>query len=289
MKTKFQPSRNSTLAMLAVSMLFVALAGLIWINEAQAIRLSMKRIIFEGPKRSDLITIMNNTTREQTYRLGWRHYRMDEQRSLIALGEEEKDVAGIKWADTMISYAPRRVTVPAGGSQQVRVLLRRPRDLAPGEYRSHLWIVTEAENQEFDPGSQQSTTTRSFRLTMQPAVTMPIFVRVGDLTAQASISDARLSLGADGGTVNFVLNRSGDRSLYGDIKIICTGGKEYIASHTRGIAVYTEVSRRIFEYDFKIPPEHANDCRQVRVEYIADREDLLYSGQIVASATVSAN
>ena len=55
----------------------------------------------------------------------------------------------------MIRYAPRRVTVPPGGSQQIRILLRRPRDLEPGEYRSHLWIVTEQAAKEFVPEAER--------------------------------------------------------------------------------------------------------------------------------------
>lgn len=274
--------RYLPMALAATFMLFLSLSCLVWISEAQAVRLSMKRITFEGPKRSDIITIMNNTAKEQTYRLGWRHYRMDEKRSLVFVPEDEK-VDDIKWADDMIKYAPRRVTVPPGGSQQIRLLLRRPRDLAPGEYRSHLWIVTEADAEAFGAPAEKGQ--QAFRLTMQPALTLPVFVRHGDLTAKASITDAKLAKTQTGGTVSFVLNREGNRSLYGDLKVICTGGgQSFEASHIRGIAVYPEVSRRILEYDFDFPAEQAGNCGQVRIEYIADKEDALYSGQVMAQA-----
>jgi len=272
------------LALAAAVMFFVSLSGLVWINEAQALRLSMKRIVFEGPKRSDIITIMNNTAKEQTYRLGWRHYRMDENRSLVHIPDGQ-DTSGIKWADEMIKYAPRRVTIPPGGSQQIRLLLRRPRDLAPGEYRAHLWIVTETETADFAAEKAQKGQ-QSFRLTMQPALTLPVFVRHGDLTAKASITDAKLTKTQTGGNISFILNREGDRSLYGDLRIVCTAsGKEFEASYTRGTAVYTEVKRRILDYDFNFPPEQAANCSRVRVEYIADKDDTLYGGQVMAQAT----
>ncbi|MCB9990743.1 MAG: hypothetical protein H6867_05120 [Rhodospirillales bacterium] len=267
-------------------MLFVSVAGLLWLNEAQALQLSMKRIVFEGPKRSDIITIMNNSAREQTYRIGWRHYRMDEQKSLVYIKEGEEGKSGIKWADDMIRYAPRRVTVPAGGSQQIRILLRRPRDLEPGEYRSHLWIVSEAPPEAFDPNRNKQAGQQAFRLTMQPAMTMPIFVRHGDFEAAASITEPKLVRSADGAVVSFVLNRSGNRSLYGDVKVICTGNGEFVASHIRGIAVYTEVKRRVFEYEIIVPPEKAAGCGAARIEYVADRDDTLYGGQVMARADV---
>lgn len=281
-------SRSYFMALTAVFMLFLSVGGLLWINEAQALRISMKRIIFEGPKRSDIITIMNNTAREQTYRLGWRHYRMDEERSLVRVDENDPAMEDFNWADDMIRYAPRRVTVPPGGSQQIRILLRRPRDLAEGEYRSHLWIVTEAPTEEFAPGDAETAGQQSFQLSMMPALTLPIFVRHGDLTASARITDMTLAQTDEGGSVSFNLHREGNRSLYGDLKVICTGGsQEYVANHTRGIAVYTEVNRRFFEFDFTYPPEHAADCRKVRVEYVADSDDNQYSGQVMAQASAS--
>lgn len=271
------------MALVSVFMVFLSVAGLLWITEAQALRVSMKRIIFEGSKRSDIITIMNNTAKTQTYRLGLRRYRMDEERSLVRV--DEGDVAGdaLKWADKMIRYAPRRVTVPPGGSQQIRILLRRPRDLEAGEYRSHLWIITETEVADFQPDGGISSDQQSFRLTMQPAITLPIFVRHGDLKASASITDVQLSRTEDGGAISFALRRDGNRSLYGDLRVVCTGGRqEYVASHTRGIAVYTEVSKRIFDFEFKYSEEHVSDCSRVRVEYVSDRNDKLYGGEVMA-------
>lgn len=259
-------------------------------HEAQALRVSMKRIVFEGPKRSDIITIMNNTAEEQTYRLGWRHYRMDETKSLVRIDDGALDSAAgnIKWADDMIRFAPRRVTVPPGGSQQVRVLLRRPRDLAPGEYRSHLWIVTEASAKAFVPDEEKAPEgQQSFRLSMLPALTLPVFVRHGDLQASASITEAKLSKTAKGASVSFILNREGNRSLYGDMNIICTGsGEEYVAAQTRGIAVYTDVSRRILDFNFTYPPEKAAACAKLRIEYSAEKDDPLFQGGIIAQTSL---
>lgn len=276
------------MAFSAFVMFFMSVAGLLWINEAQALRISMKRIIFEGPKRSDIITIMNNTAQEQTYRLGWRRYRMDEKRSLVVIPEGDPAAEGIQWADKMIRFAPRRVTVPPGGSQQVRLLLRRPRDLEQGEYRSHLWIITEIETAEFSEQEKAKPGQQAFRLTMQPALTLPVFVRHGDLKASAKMTDAKLTRTELGAEVSFVLHREGDRSLYGDLRFTCVaGGQEYDVHRIRGIAVYTEVNKRFFDMDVKFPPERANDCSRIRVEYIADKSDILYAGEVMAQAVAS--
>ncbi len=278
----------SVMALVALAALFFSTAGLIWIKDAQALRVSMKRIIFEGPHRSDIITLMNNSADAKTYRLGWRRYRMDESRSLVNIEGDEAAAAEIKWAEDMIRYAPRRVTIPPGGSQQIRILLRRPRDLEAGEYRAHLWIITETEAEAFSPEDVQRPSGQSFRLTMQPALTMPIFVRHGQLEASARISDASLSRTENGAQMSFTLHRGGNRSLYGDLVLTCIGGGgDYIARQVRGIAVYPEVDKRFMTQAFTFPPEQASACSRVRVEYIADGNDSQYGGQLLASGEAS--
>ncbi|HBR68034.1 MAG TPA: hypothetical protein DEA55_01515, partial [Rhodospirillaceae bacterium] len=157
---------------------------LLWPSEAFAIRVSLKRVTFEDSKRSEILTIINSTEKEQTYRLGWRKYRMDEKKALRAVGEGEK-ADDIQWADDMVRFAPRRVTIPAGGSQQIRLLFRRPADLKDGEYRSHLWIVSETPPESFDT---KEAGKQAVRLAVQPAISLPIFVRAGKLEAKASIT-----------------------------------------------------------------------------------------------------
>lgn len=257
---------------------------------AEALRVSMKRIVFEGPVRSDVITIINNSAEEQTYRLGWKRYKMTEDRALVSL-EDDEDAEGVEWAEEMVRFAPRRVTVPAGASQQIRLLLRRPRDLPTGEYRAHLWIVTEEKPREFVPDDSETQTTHSVRLSMLPAVSMPVFVRNGNLTAAARISDLAVRhISGTEGRVNMMLHRDGDRSLYGDVRVVCTGsGSEYVAHETRGLAVYTEVNRRAVNVTYRFPAEQAANCRTVRVEYKADNDDRQYGGQVMAQATASIN
>lgn len=267
----------------------IVLASFFVASEAQALRISMKRVIFEGPKRSDIISIINNTSQEQTYRLGLKHYRMDERRSLVKLeGRDDPQASGIKWADDMIRYAPRRVTVPPGGSQQIRLLLRRPRDLADGEYRSHLWIITETEAESFEADKPAAAGAQSFRLSMTPAITLPVLVRSGQMTIKSSITNAQLTdVGGGKHKVSFTVNREGNRSLYGDLRIVCAGGGDYVASNKRGIAVYTELAKRDFSYEYEVPADKAAACRSVRIEYIADKDDAQYRGEVMAQAAAS--
>lgn len=256
-------------------------------DAAHAIRVTMKRVIFEGPARSDVITIINNSAKEEVYRLGWRHFKMtpDQMLDSVEEGEEEEYQ---KMVEDIVRYAPRRITLPPGQKQQVRLVARRPRDLPEGEYRAHLWIIPEATPPEFSPEElQQAQTGTAIKIGMSTGVSLPVFVRQGDLTAQTSISDAALVHQPDEMKLTFRLNRSGNRSVYGDMDFVCVGSGNYVVKQLRGIAVYTDVSYRNMEYRVPYPEAGPAACPQIRIDYRAEPEDRLFKGEMMTQATVN--
>jgi P pilus assembly chaperone PapD len=266
----------------ALALGFVSL--LILPHSAEALRVTMKRVIFEGPVRTELLTIVNNTAEEQAYRLGWRMMRMTED-STLEYVKEGDSMEGLKPADEMIRYSPRRVVLPPGSSQQVRLMLRRPKDLPEGEYRSHFWIQPEAPAQKFTPEKQAEADSKPvIQIKMLTGMTVPVFVRNGNLTASASITDAKAVPGKEGMDVSFTLNREGNRSLYGDFAFTCNGK---LAKEVQGIAVYTEVTKRHMKYTVPYPEGGgAGSCSQLGIKYTSDKEDLLFKGKALAEASV---
>ena len=254
-------------------------------RDASAVRVSMKRIIFEGSTRSEVLTIINNTGETQTYRLGWRKYKMDERNSLKAVPEGQDD-GSVLWADKMLRFAPRRVTIAPGSSQQIRLLLRRPADIQETEYRSHLWIVTETKPDRFDIETQNGD--QNIKLAVQPAISLPVFVRHGSLDAEASIDDAKLARSARGLKVSFTLNRQGSSSIYGDFDFVCKdGNKDVVLRQVRGISVYTEIDKRYMDFD--IPLNDGQACSNVGIEYRSDPSDPKHKGATLATAFASIN
>ncbi|MCB9989683.1 MAG: molecular chaperone [Rhodospirillales bacterium] len=277
--------RSMYLRGLAAFLFVVIVAGAAM--DAHAIRISMKRVVFTDKNRSEVITIINNTAEEQVYRLEWRRMRMTEDKSLKAV-EKDDPADDIKWADDMIRFAPRRVTVPAGATQQIRLLLRKPKDLAPGEYRSHLWIMTESVPENFKADPMDMKEKQAIKLAMLPGISMPVFVRTGDLKASVSFSDVSAKATAEGAEVNFTLNRTGNRSTYGDLDFVCIGGGEEIVAHqVRGIAIYTDVERRIMKFKVEYPEASKGSCSKMHVTYRADEDDELFRGSVMAETDVT--
>ena len=251
---------------------------------AYAVRVSLKRVVFDENKRSEILTIINTTAEPQTYRLGWRRYRMSGGKGLSVIKEGEDD-SDILWADDMIRFAPRRVTIPPGSSQQIRLLLRRPANIQQAEYRSHLWIVSESKPAKFDaePGNK-----KAMRLAVQPAISLPIFVRHGDLNVETSISNAQLKRTDKGLNTTFTLNRTGNRSIYGDFDFTCTNQSEELILHqVRGIAVYTETNMRNLDFDIPLSENTAANCSSIKITYRADPNDADFAGKTLAEATAT--
>lgn len=267
-----------------LTLLFVTTA---FSPEAQALKVTLKRAVFEGPTRTATLTIINNAAEEQAYRLGWRYMRMTENEALVGV-DDPKDVADLKPVDDLIRYAPRRIVIPAGGTQQVRLLLRKPAELAEGEYRSHFWIQPEAESVKFAPPTaeqQEAAKTRPMvQIKMLTGITIPVIVRHGKMSVKATMTDARVSRAADGKNMNvgFTLNREGNRSLYGDLKFTCDNG--VLAKQVKGIAVYTEVNKRFMNFSIPYPAGGASSCSKMKIEYTADEDDMDLKGAMLAAA-----
>ena len=266
------------------------MAAVVGMHDAWAVKLTLKRVIFEGTKRTESLTVINNTADKQVFRLAFKSMRMSEENALIDVAETDPEYATLKTADKMIVFAPRRIEIPAGGSQQIRLMLRKPKDLEAGEYRSHLWINPEKESVKFEPNPNASKDKPEIQIKMLAGISVPVFVRHGNVTATVSLSDIKAVKNNNNNNiiVSLVINREGNRSVYGDFDFVCTGGgAEIIAYQLRGIAVYTEVEKRNMRFAVPVPKDGAQACKTMRVIYTADTNDVLFRGAKMAEATVT--
>jgi hypothetical protein len=231
--------------------------------------------------------IINGGAKPEAYRLGWRHYRMDEDGNITEVHEEDFG-DDIKPVVDMVRFAPRRIAIPPGATQQVRLMLRRPSKLPDGEYRSHFWVKPESIPTPFE--SAQVSKGASVEMKVMVGMTVPVIVRQGNLTADVRISDAKLVHNKDRMKLDFTAHRTGERSVYGDFEFVCTsGGRDLIASMSRGSAIYSEISKRHMSFNIKYPQAGAAACKTMRIIYSADKADMQFKGAVMAEATVSAS
>lgn len=239
-----------TLAFLAVALLAIAVPAMPLLAAPGDLLISPVRVVLEGRQRSAELTLVNRGEEAMTYRVEFENRRMLEDGRFEAVAEARE---GELFADSMIRYAPRRITLEPGSPQTIRVLLRKPSDLAEGEYRSHLLFraVPEASDSNSiesltDEGGQEL----SIRLIPVYGVTIPVIVRQGDLNAQVKIADAKVmpAEGQKEPRLSILLERQGARSVYGNVAVRFAGSPEDegLIGLIRGLAVYTpNKSRRV--------------------------------------------
>ena len=242
--------RKATVAFRPISVLAITFIALVMVTvvpaHAQQLMVYPTRLTFEGSVRSAQVQLFNRGAEDATYRISVIRMRMDEKGGMQKVVEP---MAGELFADELIRFSPRQVVIPPGGTQTVRVQLRKPAELAAGEYRSHLLF------QALPPAApiSKSTDDRGFRVTLRPivSISIPLIVLQGATISTIAIEHAQLHPPAKSGeksSVSFELARSGSRSTYGDITVSRKTGRsaETIIAQMKGVAVYSPNLRRLF-------------------------------------------
>ncbi|HEU5285159.1 MAG TPA: molecular chaperone [Sphingomicrobium sp.] len=197
------------------------------------------RLVLDGRKGAEVI--LNNVGDEPaTYRISVEFRRMTPDGGLV---DVDQPSAEDKLAEEMILYAPRRVTLAPHQPQSVRVSARAPQGLPDGEYRVHL--LFRAIPPARPVAAQPSEAPKGVRFALTPVygVTIPVIVRFGNLSAKAGIANVHLETRDGKPAVALDLSRSGDRSTFGEVRVLKPGVKQPIAVQ-KAVAVYKEVTTR---------------------------------------------
>jgi len=196
------------------------------------------RLVLDGRKGAEVV-LSNIGNEPATYRISVEFRRMTENGGLEdveSLSEHDKI------AQDMIVFAPRRVTLAPRTPQSIRIAARPGPNIPDGEYRVHMLFraIPPAT-----PAAAQSAEQKGLSFALIPiyGVTIPVIVRLGNLQVKAGIHDVRLENKDGKRTVALDLKRSGDRSTYGEVRVLKAGVKDPIAVQ-RGVAVYTGVGKR---------------------------------------------
>nr|WP_319555385.1 fimbria/pilus periplasmic chaperone [uncultured Vibrio sp.] len=239
---------RKTLSLLATLLLPVLLAS----NASASLLISPTRVTFAERDRSTKVFLMNTSSETKTYRLEFQQQRQLPNGLYQSLSESE--LVGFNTASHMLRFSPRQVTLKPGERQQVRIAVRRPKDLAPGEYRSHLLLAAL-------PGSKDRRQTEGvgLQLNLRLSFSIPVIVRVGGLNATAEFGSVELyrdagSAKPDG--LAFALNRSGLHSTFGSLKAFWLpheGGKERQIATLNNVAIFHENSQRLVRLPFHDP------------------------------------
>ncbi len=231
------------------------------------------RVIFEGRTRSAELTLLNIGKQAATYRISFTHLRMTENGDLR---EVEQPEPGDAFADDLVRYSPRQVTLEPNVSQTIRLQVRKPEKLADGEYRSHL-LFRAVPPEGSIPGNVVESEEKkmggySIRLTPIYGVSIPVIVRHGQTSAKVSLGDLSVVPPEKPGgpaLLELKMRREGNQSVYGNLRVafVPAAGREQVVGILNGLAVYTPNPERLVRVPLQPPPGVVIARGRLRVTY----------------------
>jgi hypothetical protein len=224
------------------------------------------RVVLAGTERSTELILVNKGDEQTAFRIDVENRRMRADGALETVTEARP---GELFAADMVRFSPRRVILEPGARQSLRVSVTPPAGLAPGEYRSHLRLMSAPTSAGATPATtaEANDGALSIQLIAVRSITIPVIFRVGTLDATASVDTAAMSKKGDNLLV-VKLTRAGTRSTYGDLRLTIAGEAAPVYS-VRGVAIYTPNTDR--DVLLPLPADIRTKLagRDVRIDYVS--------------------
>lgn len=205
------------------------------------------RVVLEDGQRIEELSVANTGRDTARYTLSFVQYAMDPDGKLRQIEEPE---AGMNFVDRYLRIFPRSVTLAPNDAQIVRLQSRLPSDIAPGEYRSHLYFRSSGEQAAIG-FEQENEEGLGIQLIPVYGITIPVIVRVGSTPVAIALENAQVTEG-EMPVIELDITRDGEYSTYGDLQVLHTAedGTETMVGLVRGVAVYTPLQSRKMKIPF---------------------------------------
>ena len=270
--------------------------GLAWLAAAPAwadLMLFPTRLVMDSRQRAAQVELVNRGQKPETYRIRLVNRRMSDTGQIL---EADSPAEGERFADELLRFSPRQVTLQPGQSQTVRVSVRRPAGLAEGEYRSHLQFDRQPDPEggtDLEVASQAEPGQIAIRLTALIGASIPVIVRQGQ--TQASVTLEQLAIeqpptpegagAAPAPLLAFQMKRQGNQSVYGNLRVSYTppGGQPVEVGQVNGVAVYVPTPLRVAKMPLRLPEGLRLSGGELSLSYLQRPED---GGQPLARASL---
>ncbi len=220
-------------------------------------------VMFSGTHRNDVVHVVNQGDATGVFELEWRDSAMTPDGGLA---ESDSDAP---WSlQPLARFSPRRVTLRPGETQLVRIALRPARDVAEGEYYSHLRVVTMEDDLEAAV-SDGTTGDEAITIEARTAIAIPVVWRNSDALPRATIESA--SLDPDRNVLVVELRRLGKLSTRGYLHVVTEEGAGFRAvADPVPLVIYPSAERRTAVIPLKAAK--GSPAARMQVIYTADPE-----------------
>jgi P pilus assembly chaperone PapD len=234
------------------------------------------RVVLEDGKVREDLNLSNIGQDTSVYLVSFLHYKMLEDGSFKDLNDSDEMVT--PRADTYLRIFPRRVTLPPGESQIVRLQYRKPADMKPGEYRSHLYFRAEKDVAPLGLATENRDTTQlSVNITPIFGISIPVIIRNGSLNFSVTLSNTNLTAVNDSiYNLGVDINRTGTKSAYGTLEasfIPDDGTSQFVLGMANGIGVYTELSKRNYVLQLRMREGKKLQKGKIVLRFLTPRDE----------------
>ena len=204
-----------------------------------------RRVLFEGQRKTQELNLANMGKDSAHYLISMLEIRMNEDGTFEQISVPD---SGQNFASNYVRFFPRSVALGPGEAQTIKIQITKQNQLVPGEYRSHLYFRAVPEEKPLgEKESFKDTTGISVHLIPIFGISIPVIIRMGASTSEVNLSNTAFEmLHNDTPVLKTVFNRTGNMSVYGDLRIdfISPQGKVTRVAEIKGIAVYTPTTSR---------------------------------------------
>lgn len=204
------------------------------------------RVVFQSRDRSASVELLNTSNSVHTYRIGWTLLKATKEGRYEQIPYDRNKDKDPHSVPNMLIVSPRQVAIEPHGDQIVRLSLRRPPDLPPGEYRAHLMFIRMADERPEAQDPHAKTISMSIKVNL--GFSIPVIVRQGeDKALKVSLQSPKLKPGIGGAVLDVDLHRdAGTFSSYGTVSAYWKPpkGSEVKIGELSNIALYPEVPTR---------------------------------------------
>ncbi len=220
------------------------LVSLLWPILADAILVAPTAVFMDHRTRSGELYLVNRGSQPEEVSIGLRYGYPDvDSAGGVYIHFFDSLPAGAHSAAEWVRAYPRRVVVPPGAQQMVRLMATPPADLADGEYWSRIVVTS---RQAAAPIAVADSGVRA-QINVEVRTIISLIYRKGDVRTGLDLGDFRAALRGDSLEVWMDLTRSGSGAWLGTARVTlqdpqgATGAQEWDTQ----IAVYAPMRRRL--------------------------------------------
>ncbi len=234
------------------------------------ILLSPLKVVIEGRDRSGQVVLINSGDKTNTYNIAWEQYDQNPETGGYDFIDKAKTPGRIDLQDFAV-FTPRKVTLEPGERQIIRVGIRRPADLADGEYKSHIKFTALPDETVEYQTMQEGNTAAAKVIT---SFSIPAVYRVGEYDSQVTIGDPSFGVQPTTGLLQLMvpLTHTGKHGVLGEFEIYyqSKGEEEKYLMSFQNVNIFPETSRK----DVAIPLDsYGFDPGTLRIVYFKAEGD----------------